>query len=196
MKRARILTLFRLTLQRFCAIGMSFKNLNIVLLSMLLSVPAFAGTPAQTAFKELSALVGDWEGVYSSGSPHRVSYKLTANGTVLVETWTMSPTRESMTIYALDGDRLLATHYCPQGNQPRLALVEKDGSGKYRFKFLDGTNLQDQNGSHQHAFWIKLDLPKLFSRSETYIKNSQTALSGEDEEEAVVYHRVSKPDLR
>ena len=35
---------------------------------------------------------------------------LVANESALVETWTMSPTRQSMTVYTLDGDRLLATH--------------------------------------------------------------------------------------
>ena len=72
------------------------------------------------AFQALKSLVGAWQGRTEAGRTFLVSYRLTANDTVLVETWTMSPTRQSMTVYHMDGDGLIATHYCPQGNQPRL----------------------------------------------------------------------------
>jgi hypothetical protein len=149
---------------------------------------AAAPTPAATAFAQLSALVGNWKS--TSGNAHTVNYKLTANNTVLVETWTMSATRESMTLYALDGDRLLATHYCPQGNQPRLAYVNKDRAGKHHFVFLDGTNLQDAKGSHQHSLWLTINSPEKFTRSETYIENSKSKALASDEGEAVTYERV------
>jgi hypothetical protein len=72
------------------------------------------------AFQSLKALVGDWQGRTAAGRTFLVSYRLIANDSVLVESWTMSPTRTSMTVYHMDGDALIATHYCPQGNQPRL----------------------------------------------------------------------------
>ena len=159
---------------------------------LLLSLPVAASSPAQKAFNDFSKLVGVWQGDYANGKSHQVSYKLTANNTVLVETWTMSATRESMTLYALDGDRLIATHYCPQGNQPRLSLVGKAKAGKYQFHFLDGTNLQDANGAHQHAFWLQLDSANHFSRSETYIKNSARESTAEDIGETVVYRRLDQ----
>lgn len=149
--------------------------------------------PAQQAFRALSALVGDWEGSTTRG-PHRVSYRLTANGTVLVETWTMSPTRQSMTLYAVDGERLLATHYCPQGNQPRLQLSGRDANGRYRFRFLDGTNLQDPSGAHQHAFWVEISAADSFTRSETYVENGENDITGEDGDEPVSYHRLPPPE--
>ena len=90
-----------------------------------------------TSLRRPGSPARQWES--TSGRPHTVDFKLIANGTVLVETWTMSPTRISMTVYALDGTRLLATHFCPQGTQPRLRLAEKDAHGRYQFRFLDGT---------------------------------------------------------
>ncbi|WLT32945.1 hypothetical protein [Geothrix sp. PMB-07] len=146
---------------------------------------------AQKAFRDLATLVGEWSGT-SANRPLRVSYKLTANGTALVETWTMSATRESMTLYTVDGSRLLATHYCPQGNQPRLVLTEKDKTGRYQFRFMDGTGLQDPGGSHQHACWLQVVSPETFIRSETYIPNHQPGLDGTEKDEPITFHRQPK----
>lgn len=167
---------------------------------MLLSSMGLASKDsAQQSFKALSTLVGDWEGVYASGQRHQVSYRLTANGTALIETWTMSATRESMTVYALDSERLLATHYCLQGNQPRLVLKENSLSivegNKLEFTFLDGTNLHNPYGSHQHSFWVIVDSPTTFRRVEVYIQNKQEVTAQpitKEEEEVVVYRRVKK----
>ncbi len=149
-----------------------------------------AETLAEQAFADLASLVGEWEGTYANGRSHRVSFALTANDSVIVETWTMSPTRQSLTLYALDGDRLLATHYCPQGNQPRLVLSEREADQSYRFEFLDGTNLQDPNGSHQHALQIAVDTPQSFSRSESYVSNTHSAGTPVEAGELVRYRRV------
>lgn len=146
---------------------------------------------AQKAFRDLSTLVGEWSGTYAN-HPLRVSYKLTANGTALVETWTMSATRESMTLYTVDGNRLLATHYCPQGNQPRLVLTGMDKANRYQFRFLDGTGLQDPGGSHQHACWLQVVSPETFIRSETYIPNHQAGLDGTEKDEPITFHRHPK----
>lgn len=60
------------------------------------------------AFRALQGLVGDWQGRTESGRAFRVSYRLIANDSVLVESWTMSPTRTSMTVYHMDGENLIA----------------------------------------------------------------------------------------
>ena len=57
------------------------------------------------AFQALKAVVGDWQGRAESGRTFLVNYRLIANDSVLVETWTMSPTRNSMTVYHMDGGR-------------------------------------------------------------------------------------------
>lgn len=127
---------------------------------------------AATAFELLTSLVGTWEGTFPDGRKHSVSYRLTAAGSVLVETWKLGPDRESMTLYGTDGSNLIATHFCPQGNQPRLQLVQSDDSAKLSFEFLDGINLQVEGKEHQHAFWLKIDGPNSFTRSETYVKTT------------------------
>ena len=149
-------------------------------------------TPAAEVFKQLGSLAGTWTGPSRNGGAHTVTYRYTAAGSVLVETWTLGSGRESMTLYALDGDRLLATHYCPQGNQPRLEYSGVDKDSRWQFRFLDGTNLQVKGHSHQQAFWIKLHDDKTFERGETYVDNDAALSEATAESEAVSYARVAE----
>lgn len=140
------------------------------------------------AFQSLKALVGDWQGRTEAGRMFLVSYRLIANDTVLVETWTMSPTRQSMTIYHMDGEALIATHYCPQGNQPRLVYRPELSGVRLEFTFRDATNLADPNAAHQHAFWIAIGPgANAFTRNETYIEN------GEPDSETTTFIRIPQP---
>ncbi len=132
------------------------------------SASAVAQSSAQLVFDQIKKLEGNW---HSTKGKTTVNYALMANGNTVVETWTMSPTRQSMTVYTMDGERMLATHYCPQGNAPRLYFAKTDEDGSHHFEFLDGANLQNLDGSHEHAFWIRMNLPDHLVRSETYIAN-------------------------
>lgn len=141
--------------------------------------------PDDQVFALFKRLVGAWEGSTTARRTFRVDYRLIAGDTVLVETWTMSPTRTSMTVYHMDGAHLVATHYCPQGNQPRLQYREDNTSARFHFVFRDATNLPDANAAHQHSFWIELHGDGGFTRSETYFEN------GEEGEETTSYRRIA-----
>jgi hypothetical protein len=113
---------------------------KLTIISLITFVPmllfaAESNVTTADAFKQLTSLNGNWEGKFPDGRSHTVSYRLTAAGSVLVETWTLEPNRESMTLYSIDGSHLIATHYCPQGNQPRLRLVQGNDSTKLSFEF-------------------------------------------------------------
>jgi hypothetical protein len=143
--------------------------------------------PPDQAFARLKSLVGDWQGRTEAGRTFAVNYRLIANDTALVESWTMSPTRTSMTVYHMDGDALIATHYCPQGNQPRLQYRVETSNERLHFTFRDATNLGDPNAAHQHEFWIRFHANGGFARSETYVEN------GEAGSEVAAYTRVPQP---
>lgn len=78
-----------------------------------------ATTKTAAVFRQLGSLVGDWQGI-QDGVPIKVTYTLTANGTALMEQ--MQPGNESpmITMFTIDGDHLIATHYCSLGNQPNM----------------------------------------------------------------------------
>lgn len=141
--------------------------------------------PAADVFALLQTLVGAWQGRTAAGRSFHVEYRLVAGGSVLVETWTMSSTRTSMTVYHMDGANLLATHYCPQGNQPRLQYRAENTSARFHFAFRDATNLPDSNAAHQHSFWIELHADGGFTRNETYVEN------GEEGSETTTYTRLT-----
>lgn len=154
-------------------VGMKLLSL-VLLLAVTMPAAADSDVASTSAYKQLKSLLGEWEGKFADGRAHSVSYRLTAGGSVLVETWTLGPGRESMTMYHLDGTQLVATHYCPQGNQPRLNWVPGDDPKTLSFAFRDGTNLHVNDGSHQHAFWIRLQDEASYVRDETYVTNNST----------------------
>ena len=148
---------------------------------------------AQQLFARFKTLEGEWK-IAEPARTTSVSFEVIANGSALVEKWIMSPTRTSMTVYSMDGDRLLVTHYCPQGNAPRLVYERTREDGMYYFEFLDGQNLQDAEGSHQHTFWIRFDSENSFTRSETYIKNGALSEPVSQIDRPQVFVRVEKND--
>lgn len=147
------------------------RFLPCAILCLAIAPLAHADETDAEAFAALSKLAGRWEGTFANGRKHTVDYRLSAGGTVLVETWTLAPGRESITMYHLDGDRLLATHYCPQGNQPRLRRVDDGDPRRLSFSFVDGTGLQAADGWHQHEFWVELRDASHYVRHETYVAN-------------------------
>src|SRR5579863_8610060 len=74
---------------------------------------------AAAAFARLKTLVGEWEANRPDGKV-RLAYELTGGGSALVERQAEEKMPAMMTVYHLDGDRLILTHYCMAGNQPRM----------------------------------------------------------------------------
>jgi hypothetical protein len=161
-------------------------NAKLILLASSLALTAAAAEPItpRAAFAQLQTLVGEWEGKTEKGRALKVSYRLTANNTVLIETWTLGPTRESLTLYHMDSESLLATHYCPVGNQPRLRFKEGGSASLFAFEFVSATNLPKPEAAHQHRFEMELLDANSFARSETYLEN------GKGEPERIVYSRI------
>jgi len=89
---------------------------------------------AQAAWVTLAeSLPGRW-GAERGDAVTVADYRLTARGTVLLETWMPGTPAETLTTYHLDGERLMLTHYCGQGNQASLRLVDAaDGLSFSRF---------------------------------------------------------------
>jgi len=175
----------------------SISSLILLLLTLAMACAQVSASEragsATAAFERLSTLVGTWRFTAPSGKHQSVAYRLTAGGSTLVETWTLGSGRESMTLYHLDGSDLIATHYCPQGNQPRLVLKPAGDATLLSFEFKDGTNLQAPGASHQHHFWLRFDSADTYTRSETYVPNgsSESAAAQAEAGAAITYERVT-----
>jgi hypothetical protein len=126
-----------------------------------------AEVSAEDAFAQLTRMVGVWRPADNPQSPLRIHFYFTAGKTVLVESWEVRGQPHSLTLYHRDGKSLLATHYCPQGNQPRLELAGRGTSGLH-FTLRDVTDLEPTSESYQHDLWFDLSEPEYPVRSETY----------------------------
>lgn len=106
---------------------------------------------ARAAFAQLKGLVGTWE-MSADGHSAAVIYRLTGAGSALVETQMAGTEHEMVSIYHLDGDDLLMTHYCAAGNQPRLKLDLKASKPESLvFGFDGGTNFDPAKDMHIHG---------------------------------------------
>ena len=83
------------------------------------TTPATDKTKSEEAFERLASLKGEWTGE-QEGVKIRVIYTLTANGSALMEEFRPESGRVMITMFTVDGDRLIATHYCSAKNQPQM----------------------------------------------------------------------------
>ena len=144
----------------FLALGMAQLGLPEAVLA--------APVPAAASFDTLKRLVGTWRRVDKPASPLRIRFYLTAGDTVLVEEWLRAGQPHSLTLYHRDGDTVIATHYCPQGNQPRLASITANDATTLNFKFRDATDLDLKTEAYQVALSFDMSFDDRVVRSETY----------------------------
>ena len=139
------------------------RSTGLLLLGLSLCIFAAAQEmhpPARStpAFDQLKSLAGEWEGSNAQGSKANVTYQVVSNGSVLMERLRSAGEGEMVTMYSLDGDHILATHYCSAGNQPTMQTpAATAATGKYDFSFVrvSGTKTPDEG----HMVSLSVSLP-------------------------------------
>jgi hypothetical protein len=136
------------------------KSIRFLISAALLglSTLAFAQSDAQKSFDQLKSLAGSWEGTMD-GKPMQISLRVTSMGNALLHEMTMAgKPDEPITMFYVDGDRLLLTHYCDAGNRPRMAATMTPDGKTVDFHFLDVANFNSkQVGYMQHAVFTTVD---------------------------------------
>ena len=111
---------------------------------------ALAQSSTQKSFATLKGLDGNWEGKNSKGEILTVSFRETAGGSALMSEIHGHGPENMVSMIHMDGDRLLMTHYCGAGNQPRMkATLAPDGKS-IAFDFIDATNLSSPEAGHMN----------------------------------------------
>jgi hypothetical protein len=108
---------------------------------------------SEKSFDLMKSLVGNWEGKASMGGPVQVSYKVTGGGSALmaeIRSEMQGKSEDMISMIHLDGDRLLLTHYCAAGNQPRMQATTSPDGKSITFDFLDATNFASPDAGHMH----------------------------------------------
>jgi hypothetical protein len=151
------------------------KSLRVMLSAVVLlalSSAAFAQSDAQKSFDKLKSLAGSWEGRVTTVPPQPgmgdgtvadISLRVTSRGNALVHEMKAAGTADDptkydhpVTMFYLENDRLLLTHYCDAGNRPRMAARTSPDGKTVEFDFLDlagGT----QYGHMHHAVFTVID---------------------------------------
>ena len=129
---------------------MSKRLLPLAILVTLVPIVSSADS-GDVAWKRLLSLAGEWEGT-EGGRTTTLTYTVISGGSALMESMRMpAPEPDMVTVYHPDGDRLVMTHYCSAGNQPRMATEPiKGDTGNLHFAFLDATNLAAPGDGHMH----------------------------------------------
>jgi hypothetical protein len=112
-------------------------------------------TDAQKAFNTIKNLPGTWEGKSTEGEQVRVDFKVTSRGSAVMSE--ILGHEDMISMFHLDGpSRLLMTHYCATGNQPRMqATLSPDGK-TMAFDFVDATNLASPDAGHMQRMVLTL----------------------------------------
>jgi hypothetical protein len=144
---------------------MKAGRIAITLLFIFVTSAAFAASAAQTSFDELKSLNGTWEGKTSNGQTAQVIYRVTSNGSALMSE--IKGKEDMISMFNLDGDRVVLTHYCSAGNQPRMVASGSPDGKTITFNFLDVTNLAAPDAGHMTR--MVLSMPDANHHTEEWI---------------------------
>jgi len=160
------------------------KSLRVMLVVVLLSLatlalaqsdaqkPELQKSDAQKSFDTIKALAGSWEGAVTTdpkmsgmgeNTLTQVTMRVTSKGNSLVHEMKEAgkpddPTRydHPVTMFYLDTDKLLLTHYCDAGNRPRMVARTSPDGKIVEFDFLDVSG-STQYGHMHHAVFTVID---------------------------------------
>jgi len=134
---------------------------SAVVVALVLAAGAAAAAPAPAPARPTSAplerfktLAGEWVAAEDGDMVKKgdlvARYAVTASGTAVVETVFPGSEHEMVTVYHADGPDLVLTHFCMEGNQPRMRARGAQGS-RFEFAYDGGTNIDPKRDRHMHS---------------------------------------------
>ena len=166
----------RVVMRRIIVTLLFLQTALVVATLMSSQIESPGASNSAAAFKHLESLVGEWQGV-QDGVAIKAIYTLTANGTVLMEQMQPPNSAETMiTMFTVDGDHLIATHYCSAGNQPQMVTdtigeLEKNG---VTFSLLRVTGMKTPDDWHNTGLTVTLDDKDHITQRWTYLYKGKT----------------------
>lgn len=128
----------------------------------------------KAAFVQLKKLAGKWSGPTGSadGPAAQVHWTVTAGGSAVMETQFPGTPHEMVSVYHLDGDQLVLTHYCAAQNQPKMKL-RSASSNEMIFEFAGGTGFDPAKDGHIHEGAIRLKSDRAYEADWTMFQNGK-----------------------
>ena len=152
------------------------KSYRIVLLAVVIALALIgiartsaSGKPnSLLAFEHLTSLVGEWKGE-KDGTEIKLTYTLTAAGSALMEEFRAGNT-VMMTMFTIDGDHLIATHYCSAGNQPQMMTgpITDPSARSFAFTLSRVTGMKTPEDWHNTGLTVIMDDKQHLTQVWTY----------------------------
>jgi hypothetical protein len=129
------------------------RSLGLIALAVSAAMAADK-TKSEEAFDRLASLQGEWKGK-ADGVDTTLIYTLTANGSTLMEQCRPEKGHEMITMFTVDGDHLIATHYCSAKNQPQMATIPiADPQMPLVFSLVRVTGLKSPDAFHNTGLTV------------------------------------------
>ena len=117
--------------------------------------PAAPKMPAE--FDKLKGLVGTWKGTGQKGEGKTVKavsrFELTSGGTAILEKIGEGAEHQMISVYCAENGKLVMTHYCSVGNQPKMSLM-KSTDNSLVFAMKGNAGINSDKDMHMHAMTI------------------------------------------
>jgi hypothetical protein len=141
---------------------------TIATLLILSAVPALSQSDAKATFEHLKALNGTWEGKANTDRSVKVVFRPTSGGSALMSE--ILGDEDMVTMFHVDNNRVLMTHYCGAGNQPRMQASASPDGKTITFSFIDGTNMSSPKAGHMDHLVITMPDADHHSEDWTFVQ--------------------------
>ena len=134
--------------------NVAFGSVGVAFIVIASAALAGDKTKSPEAFDRLTSLKGEWTGQID-GVNTTLIYTLTANGSALMEQCRPEKGPEMITMFTVDGDHLIATHYCSARNQPQMATSPiTDAQKPLEFSLVRVTGLRSPDDFHNTGLTV------------------------------------------
>ncbi len=134
-----VLAAMKYALRQIGSSGMRWLVLALLVVACARPAPQYTTKAAPFWQTMQRTLPGTWAGTTDVGVQVEVTFRTISRASALAETFGR-PGKETMTLYHPDRGDIVATHYCGQGNAPRLRVTSVDGK-RVVWKQTDVTDL-------------------------------------------------------
>jgi Ni/Co efflux regulator RcnB len=119
----------------------------------LLASSDMAAPQGSKEFERMKSLAGVWEGTGKMHSDKdqkiEVDYDVTSGGSVVVEHLFPGTPHEMVSVYHDEKGKLVMTHYCMMGNQPKMGLI-KSSDNEIQLSLIPGGTVKNTD-THMHS---------------------------------------------
>ncbi len=126
------------------------------------------------AFNQLTSLGGEWKGVEDK-TEIKLKYTLIGNGSALMEESRPGTEAPMFTMFTVDSDHLIATHYCSMGNQPQMMTktIADPSAKSLTFSLSHVYGLKTPGDWHNTGLTVTLEDPQHLTQVWTYEYNGK-----------------------